>query len=77
MRGNPGCGFLVAVYQDTAALIGKWLGRVEASGETREAGYAPAGFARGFGVRADSADITIIKVREYIPAREATPAFDE
>lgn len=57
MRVTQGSAFLVAVdVRIGSPTFGKWLG-VEASVENRKQLYAPAGFARGFCVLSDFAEI--------------------
>jgi dTDP-4-dehydrorhamnose 3,5-epimerase len=57
MRVTHGSAFLVAVDIRTGSpTFGKWYG-VEASVENRKQVYAPAGFARGFCVLSESAEI--------------------
>lgn len=57
MRVTQGTAFLVAVdIRLGSPTFGKWLG-VEASVENRKMIYAPAGFARGFCVLSDFAEI--------------------
>lgn len=57
MRVSYGSAFLVAVdIRIGSPTFGKWVG-VEASVENRKQVYAPAGFARGFGVLSDYAEI--------------------
>lgn len=57
MRVTQGIAFLVAVdIRIGSPTFGKWLG-VEASVENRKIVYAPAGFARGFCVVSDFAEI--------------------
>src|SRR5215471_5126090 len=57
MRVTQGSAFLVAVdIRIGSATFGKWLG-VEASVENRKQVYAPAGFARGFCVLSEVAEI--------------------
>jgi dTDP-4-dehydrorhamnose 3,5-epimerase len=57
MRVTQGTAFLVAVdIRTDSPTIGKWVG-VEASVENRKQVYAPAGFARGFCVLSDFAEI--------------------
>ena len=57
MRVTYGKAFLVAVdIRIGSPTLGKWLG-VEASVENRKQVYAPAGFARGFCVLSDFAEI--------------------
>lgn len=57
MRVTQGVAFLVAVdIRIGSPTFGKWKG-VEASVENRKMVYAPAGFARGFCVMSDFAEI--------------------
>lgn len=57
MRVTRGAAFLVAVdIRKGSKTLGKWFG-VEASAENRKQVYAPAGFARGFCVLSDYAEV--------------------
>lgn len=57
MRVTQGAAFLVAVdIRISSPTFGKWYG-VEASVDNRKQVYAPAGFARGFCVLSESAEI--------------------
>ena len=57
MRVTQGKAFLVAVdIRKKSKTLGRWFG-VEASAENRKQVYAPAGFARGFFVLSDTAEI--------------------
>jgi dTDP-4-dehydrorhamnose 3,5-epimerase len=57
MRVTMGCAFLVAVdIRKGSPTLGKWVG-IEASTENRRQVWAPAGFARGFCVLSDVAEI--------------------
>src|SRR5277367_6526348 len=57
MRVTMGCAFLVAVdIRQGSPSLGKWVG-VKASVENRRQVWAPAGFARGFCVLSDVAEI--------------------
>lgn len=57
MRVSHGSAFLVAAdIRKGSPTLGKWVG-VEASAENRRQVWAPAGFARGFCVLSDIADI--------------------
>jgi dTDP-4-dehydrorhamnose 3,5-epimerase len=57
MRVSRGRAFLVAVdIRIGSPAFGKWIG-VEASAENRKQVYAPAGFARGFCVLSEHAEI--------------------
>ncbi|MDY0296514.1 MAG: dTDP-4-dehydrorhamnose 3,5-epimerase [Acidobacteriota bacterium] len=57
MRVTRGSAFLVAVdIRRGSPTLGQWVG-IEASEENRRQVWAPAGFARGFCVLSESADI--------------------
>jgi len=57
MRVTLGSAFLVAVdIRKGSPTLGKWFG-VEASAENRRQVWAPAGFARGFCVLSDFAEV--------------------
>jgi len=57
MRVSLGSAFLVAVdIRKGSPTLGKWVG-IEASAENRRQVWAPAGFARGFCVLSDVAEI--------------------
>jgi dTDP-4-dehydrorhamnose 3,5-epimerase len=57
MRVSLGSAFLVAVdIRKGSPTLGKWFG-IEASAENRRQVWAPAGFARGFCVLSDVAEI--------------------
>jgi dTDP-4-dehydrorhamnose 3,5-epimerase len=57
MRVTLGSAFLVAVdIRKGSPTIGKWVG-IEASAENRRQVFAPAGFARGFCVLSEFAEI--------------------
>jgi dTDP-4-dehydrorhamnose 3,5-epimerase len=57
MRVTMGSAFLVAVdIRKGSPTLGKWVG-IEASTENRRQVWAPAGFARGFCVLSDIAEI--------------------
>jgi dTDP-4-dehydrorhamnose 3,5-epimerase len=57
MRVTVGSAFLVAVdIRKGSPTLGKWFG-VEVSAENRKQVWAPAGFARGFCVLSDAAEI--------------------
>jgi dTDP-4-dehydrorhamnose 3,5-epimerase len=57
MRVSEGSAFLVAVdLRKGSPTLGKWVG-VQASAENRRQVWAPAGFARGFCVLSDTAEI--------------------
>ena len=57
MRVSKGSAFLVAVdIRKGSPTLGKWVG-IETSAENRRQVWAPAGFARGFCVLSDHAEI--------------------
>ena len=57
MRVTRGTAFLVAVdIRKGSPTLGKWFG-MEVSSESRKQVWAPAGFARGFCVLSDYAEI--------------------
>lgn len=57
MRVTYGSAFLVAVdIRKTSPHLGKWFG-IEVSAQNKKQVYAPAGFARGFCVLSDFAEI--------------------
>jgi len=57
MRVTYGSAFLVAVdIRKGSPTLGKWIG-IEASAENRRQVWAPAGFARGFCVLSEAAEI--------------------
>ena len=57
MRVTQGLAFLVAVdIRRGSPTLGEWVG-IEASAENRKEVYAPAGFARGFCVLSEFAEI--------------------
>lgn len=57
MRVTRGSAFLVAVdIRKGSPMLGRWFG-VKASAENRKQVWAPAGFARGFCVLSDVAEI--------------------
>jgi len=65
MRVTRGKAFLVAVdIRKGSPTLGKWFG-IEASGENRLQVWAPAGFARGFCVLSDYAEIQYLCTGTY------------
>ena len=57
MRVTAGSAYLVAVdVRKGSPTLGQWFG-IEVSAENRKMVWAPAGFARGFAVLSDSAEI--------------------
>jgi dTDP-4-dehydrorhamnose 3,5-epimerase len=70
MRVTLGSAFLVAVdIRKGSPNLGKWVG-VEASAENRRQVWAPAGFARGFCVLSDVAEIQYKCTEIYNPKAE-------
>lgn len=70
MRVTAGRAFLVAVdIRSGSPTLGEWFG-IEASAENRLQLYAPAGFARGFCVVSDEAEIQYKCTAVYNPAGE-------
>ncbi len=71
MRVLRGRAFLVAVdIRRNSPTLGKWFG-LEVSDEDRKQIWAPAGFARGFCVLSDYAEIQYLCTGIYNPAGEA------
>lgn len=77
MRVSQGRAFLVAVdIRKDSPNLGKWVG-VEASAENRRQVWAPAGFARGFCVLSDYADIQYKCTGLYNPKAESGIRWDD
>lgn len=71
MRVTLGSAFLVAVdVRSDSPTRGAWVG-VEASSETKLQVWAPAGFARGFCVLSDWAEVQYLCTGVYNPAGES------
>ena len=71
MRVTYGKAFLVAVdIRKSSPTLGKWFG-IEASAEDKKQVWAPAGFARGFCVLSDTADIQYKCTGIYNPKCES------
>jgi dTDP-4-dehydrorhamnose 3,5-epimerase len=71
MRVTVGAAFLVAVdIRKGSPTLGKWVG-VEASAENQRQVWAPAGFARGFCVLSDRAEIQYKCTGQYNPKAES------
>ncbi len=65
MRVTYGSGFLVAVdIRKKSPTLGKWFG-LEVSAENKKQIWAPAGFARGFCVLSDHAEIQYLCTSVY------------
>jgi dTDP-4-dehydrorhamnose 3,5-epimerase len=77
MRVSLGSAFLVAVdVRKESPTLGKWVG-VEASAENRRQVWAPAGFARGFCVLSDVAEIQYKCTGIYNNKRESGIRWDD
>ena len=71
MRVTKGSAFLVAVdIRKKSKTLGEWYG-LEASDENKKIVYAPAGFARGFCVLSESAEIQYLCTGTYNPNAES------
>ena len=65
MRVTQGSAFLVAVdIRQGSPTLGQWFG-TEVNSESKRQVYAPAGFARGFCVLSDSAEIEYLTTGNY------------
>ncbi len=77
MRVLRGRAFLVAVdIRRNSPTLGKWFGQ-EVSAEERKQIWAPAGFARGFCVLSDYAEIQYLCTGIYNPAGESGIRWDD
>ena len=71
MRVTRGAAFLVAVdIRLGSPTLGRWVG-VEASEDNRLQVFAPAGFARGFGVLSDHAEVQYLCTGVYNSGAES------
>ena len=71
MRVTSGAAFLVAVdIRHDSPTLGQWVGEIVTSENLRQV-WAPAGFARGFCVLSDSADVQYLCTATYNSAGEA------
>jgi dTDP-4-dehydrorhamnose 3,5-epimerase len=71
MRVSRGTAFLVAIdIRKGSPTVGKWFGK-ELSDTDRKLIWAPAGFARGFAVLSDFAEIEYLTTGIYNPAGES------
>lgn len=76
-RVLSGTAFLAAVdIRRNSPHFGRWYGR-EISARTREMLWAPAGFARGFAVLSDYAEIEYLTTGTYNPAAESGIRWDD
>lgn len=70
MRVSRGAAYLVAAdIRPGSPTLGEWVGR-EATPDNRLQLFAPPGFARGFAVLSDYAEIQYLCTAEYTPAGE-------
>ena len=77
MRVTYGSAFLVAVdIRKGSPTLGKWFG-VEISAENRKQVWAPAGFARGFCILSDYAEIQYKCTSIYNPHGEGAIRWDD
>jgi dTDP-4-dehydrorhamnose 3,5-epimerase len=77
MRVSLGTAYLVAVdIRKESPTLGQWFG-VEASAENRHQVWAPAGFARGFCVLSDVAEIQYKCTGLYNSKAESGIRFDD
>lgn len=77
VRALSGAIFDVAVdLRRGAPSYGQWVG-VELSAENKKMLYVPPGFAHGFSVVSDLADILYLTTDEYAPALESGIAWND
>jgi len=77
MRVVSGRAFLVAVdVRPGSPTLGRWLGLELEGGDPRQV-WAPAGFARGFAVTGDHAEIEYLCTGTYNAAAESGIRFDD
>ncbi len=77
MRVVSGRAFLVAVdIRPGSPTLGRWCGLELGDGDPRQV-WAPAGFARGFAVTGDHAEIEYLCTGTYNPAAESGIRFDD
>ena len=77
MRVSLGSAFLAAVdIRRGSPTLGKWVG-IEASAENRRQVWAPAGFARGFSVLSDVAEIQYKCTGVYNNKTESNVRWDD
>ncbi len=77
MRVVSGRAFLVAVdIRPGSPTLGRWLGLELEGGDPRQV-WAPAGFARGFAVTGDHAEIEYLCTGTYNAAAESGIRFDD
>jgi dTDP-4-dehydrorhamnose 3,5-epimerase len=77
MRVTLGRAFLVAVdIRPGSATLGQWVG-TEVSADDKRQVWAPAGFARGFAVLSDHAEIQYLCTGTYNPDGESGIAWND
>jgi len=77
MRVTLGSAFLVAVdIRKGSPTLGKWFG-IKVSAENKKQVWAPAGFARGFCVLSDFAEIQYLCTGTYSQAAESGIAWND
>lgn len=77
MRVVMGSAFLVAVdIRKNSPTLGKWFG-IECSGENRRQIWAPPGFARGFCVTSEFAEVQYKCTSLYNPQSESVIRYDD
>jgi len=77
MRVTVGAAFLVAVdIRKGSPTLGQWFG-VEVSAQNRRQVFAPAGFARGFCVLSDVAELQYKCTGIYNPKAESGIRWDD
>jgi dTDP-4-dehydrorhamnose 3,5-epimerase len=77
MRVTAGAAFLVAVdIRHGSPTLGRWIGR-EVTAENKLQVWAPAGFARGFCVLSETAEIQYLCTGVYNPEGESGIAWDD
>jgi dTDP-4-dehydrorhamnose 3,5-epimerase len=77
MRVTRGVAFLVAVdIRPGSPTLGRWVG-LTVSAEDRRQVWAPAGFARGFGVLSDYAEVQYRCTGTYNPRGESGIRWDD
>ena len=77
MRVTAGAAYLVAVdIRKGSPTLGQWFG-VEVSAENRRQVFAPAGFARGFCVLSDFAELQYKCTGIYNPKAESGIRWDD
>ncbi|MBM3761889.1 MAG: dTDP-4-dehydrorhamnose 3,5-epimerase [Acidobacteria bacterium] len=67
---------VVVDLRDTSPTCGKWIG-IELSASNRKQLYVPTGFAHGFCVLSEQAEISYLCTAEYSPQAEGGIAWDD